>query len=156
MQFSEIGGIQFSSSIETQNIRSGPGNSLEVASPVGHLKLSGPQKVDLASFGGSVDIFGLQDITLGTKGQGQVSFFSYICTQIHVTNPIHMLQISLNSGTIKMPALVQPNLTSTRYFRDQKVAMDTYQLCSCSDGKLFMASPNSLCLADYHICNSKS
>ena len=75
MQFSEIGGIQFSSSIETQNIRSGPGNSLEVASPVGHLKLSGPQKVDLASFGGSVDIFGLQDITLGTKGQGQVSFF---------------------------------------------------------------------------------
>jgi len=102
---------------------------------VGHLKLSGPQKVDLASFGGSVDIFGLQDISLGTKGQGQ---------------------ISLNSGTIKMPALVQPNLTSTRYFRDQKVAMDTYQLCSCSDGKLFMASPNSLCLADYHICNSKS
>eukprot|EP00093_Oithona_nana_P004449 04449.XXX_115837_114895_1 [CDS] Oithona nana genome sequencing. len=143
MKISEIGGIQFSSSIETQNIRSGPGNSLEVASPVGHLKLSGPQKVDLASFGGSVDIFGLQDITLGTKGQGQVSFFS----------PIF---ISLNSGTIKMPALVQPNLTSTRYFRDQKVAMDTYQLCSCSDGKLFMASPNSLCLADYHICNSKS
>ena len=41
---------------------------------MGHLKLSGPQKVDLASFGGSVDIFGLQDITLGTKGQGQVSF----------------------------------------------------------------------------------
>ena len=73
--FSEIGGIQFSSSIETQNIRSGPGNSLEVASPVGHLKLSGPQKVDLASFGGSVDIFGLQDITLGTKGQGKVSLF---------------------------------------------------------------------------------
>ena len=45
-----------------------------MASPVGHLKLSGPQKVDLASFGGSVDIFGLQDISLGTKGQGQVSF----------------------------------------------------------------------------------
>ena len=70
---SEIGGIQFSSSIETQNIRSGPGNSLEVASPVGNLKLSGPQNLDLSSFGGSVDIFGLQDIKLGTKGQGKVS-----------------------------------------------------------------------------------
>ena len=124
---------------------------------MGHLKLSGPQKVDLASFGGSVDIFGLQDISLGTKGQGQVSFCFFLHLYTNTcTNLIHMLQISLNSGTIKMPALVQPNLTSTRYFRDQKVAMDTYQLCSCSDGKLFMASPNSLCLADYHICNSKS
>ena len=50
---------------------------------MGHLKLSGPQKVDLASFGGSVDIFGLQDISLGTKGQGQVSYCPYVCTQIH-------------------------------------------------------------------------
>ena len=74
MKVSEIGGIQFSSSIETQNIRSGPGNSLSISSPVGNLRLNGPQKVDFVSFGGSINFFGLEDINLGTKGQGKVSF----------------------------------------------------------------------------------
>ena len=74
MKVSEIGGIQFSSSIETQNIRSGPGNSLSISSPVGDLRLNGPQKVDFVSFGGPINFFGLEDITLGTKGQGKVSF----------------------------------------------------------------------------------
>ena len=66
------GGIQFTSSIETQNIRSGPGNSLTVSSPVGKLKLNGPQKVDFSSFAGPINLFGLEDITLKTKGQGKV------------------------------------------------------------------------------------
>ena len=30
----------------------------------------------------------------------------------------------------------------------------TYQLCSCKDGRLFMVSPSSSCVADYHICAS--
>ena len=81
MKVSEIGGIQFSSSIETQNIRSGPGNSLSISSPVGNLRLNGPQKVDFVSFGGSINFFGLEDINLGTKGQGKVSFK----WQIHLT-----------------------------------------------------------------------
>ena len=76
MKVSEIGGIQFSSSIETQNIRSGPGNSLSISSPVGDLRLNGPQKVDFVSFGGSINFFGLEDITLGTKSQGKVRFHS--------------------------------------------------------------------------------
>ena len=69
----DTGGIQFTSSIETQNIRSGPGNSLTVSSPVGKLKLNGPQKVDFSSFAGPINLFGLEDITLKTKGQGKVS-----------------------------------------------------------------------------------
>ena len=72
--FSDPGGIQFSQSIETQNIRSGPGNSLLVSSPVGKLKLNGPQKVDFSSFAGPINLFGLEDITLKTKAHGKVSF----------------------------------------------------------------------------------
>merc|ERR1719492_329884 len=56
MKLSDPGGIQFTSSIETQNIRSGPGNSLTVSSPVGKLKLNGPQKVDFSSFSGAIRI----------------------------------------------------------------------------------------------------
>ena len=70
----ETGGLQLSSSIETQNVRSGPGNSLSISSPVGNLKLNGPQKIDFLSFGGSIDLFGLEDISLGTKGKGKVTF----------------------------------------------------------------------------------
>ena len=74
----DTGGIQFTSSIETQNIRSGPGNSLTVSSPVGKLKLNGPQKVDFSSFAGPINLFGLEDITLKTKGQGKVPRFCQI------------------------------------------------------------------------------
>ena len=130
-----MGGIQFTSSVETQNIRSGPGNSLSISSPVGDLKVSGPQKVDLTSFAGSINLFGLEDINLSTKSQGKVTF---------------------NSGTIKMPGLTnRHNLTSSSvYYLKKSAASDTYQLCACSDGKLFIAHSNSLCLADYHICST--
>ena len=67
-----MNGIQFSSSIETQNIRSGPGNSLSISSPIGNLKLNGPQKIDFVSFGGSVNFFGLENVTLATKSTGKV------------------------------------------------------------------------------------
>lgn len=131
MKVSEVGGIQLTSSIETQNIRSGPGNSLSISSPVGSLKFNGPQKVDFVSFGGPINFFGLEDITFGTKGQGK---------------------ITLNSGALKIPNLTLSNATNS-YFRKSS-NLNTFQLCSCADGKLFMAEPNSLCLADYHICSS--
>ncbi|QQP32480.1 Sarcoglycan delta, partial [Caligus rogercresseyi] len=28
-----------------------------------------------------------------------------------------------------------------------------FQLCSCRDGKLFVAHPRKTCIADYHICS---
>ena len=148
----DVGGIQFSSSIETQNIRSGPGNSLSISSPVGNLRLNGPQKLDFVSFGGSISLYGLEDITLATKGQGKVVCIG-ILTHSRRCSFLSLPQITLNSGALKMPNLILTNLTSSSYFR-KKTNTNTYQLCSCSDGKLFMAEPNSLCLADYHICAS--
>ena len=81
----DTGGIQFTSSIETQNIRSGPGNSLTVSSPVGKLKLNGPQKVDFSSFAGPINIFGLEDITLKTKSQGKVCIFTIYVKSLFFT-----------------------------------------------------------------------
>ncbi len=72
-----MGGIQFSSSIETQKIRSGPGNSLGISSPVGKLKISGPQKIDFQSFAGSVNFNSLDAITFQTKGHGKVRQISF-------------------------------------------------------------------------------
>jgi len=134
MKLSDPGGIQFTSSIETQNIRSGPGNSLTVSSPVGKLKLNGPQKVDFSSFAGPINLFGLEDITLKTKGQGK---------------------ITLHSGAIRMPRLIQSNRTSSSggYFR--KKSSTIFQLCACADGKLFMSKATALCIADYHICTNQ-
>ena len=50
-----------------------------MSSPVGKLKLNGPQKVDFSSFAGPINLFGLEDITLKTKAHGKVSFNAVWC-----------------------------------------------------------------------------
>jgi hypothetical protein len=56
-----------------------------------------------------------------------------------------------------MPGLISKNLTtgSNLHYRNNPITrQETFQLCACADGKLFMAEATSLCLADYHICSS--
>ena len=53
-------------------IRAGPGNSLRVISPTGRLNLNGPQKIDVGSFAGPINIQAMNHITLRAR-RGNVS-----------------------------------------------------------------------------------
>ena len=53
-------------------IRAGPGNSLRVISPTGRLNLNGPQKIDVGSFAGPINIQAMSHITLRAR-RGNVS-----------------------------------------------------------------------------------
>ena len=66
------GGQAFKSGIETQMIRAGPGNSLGVVSPTGRLNLNGPQKINLGSFAGPINVQALNHIHLRAR-RGNVS-----------------------------------------------------------------------------------
>ncbi len=70
-----------------------------------------------------------------------------------------LFQITLTAGAIRIPSL-HANQTWSKTTKDRlsnktkKPVHETYQLCACNDGKLFMAQPHSICSADYHICAS--
>ena len=73
----------------------------------------------------------------------------------YIQNSLWIFQVTLLSGAIKMPGLIKSNVTSSiGHYR--KVSENTYQLCACSDGKLFISHINALCVADYHICTTNS
>ena len=53
-------------------IRAGPGNSLGVISPTGRLNLNGPQKINVGSFAGPINVLALNHIHLRAR-RGNVS-----------------------------------------------------------------------------------
>ena len=68
------GGQAFRSSIETQMVRAGPGNSLELVSPIGRLNINGPQKIDFRSFAGPINLQALNQVHLRAR-RGNVSAY---------------------------------------------------------------------------------
>ena len=66
------GGQAFKSGIETQMVRAGPGNSLGVISPTGRLTLNGPQKINVRSFAGPINIQAMNHVHLRAR-RGNVS-----------------------------------------------------------------------------------
>lgn len=138
LQIQSEGGQSFRAGVETQAITAGPSNPLRISSPVGNLDMMGPQSVNLASFAGPITLEAYDIISLRSKGRGN---------------------IELNGGSIRMPGIA--NRTSYPSSSRQRTSsrppikkVKTYQLCSCKDGRLFMVSPSSSCVADYHICAS--
>ena len=72
------GGQAFKSSIETQMVRAGPGNSLGLVSPIGRLNINGPQNIDFRSFAGPVNLEALNQVHLRARRGNVSDYFELI------------------------------------------------------------------------------
>ncbi|XP_040564178.1 gamma-sarcoglycan [Lepeophtheirus salmonis] len=143
------GGLDLSGKLQTQKVYSGPGNELGLSSRTDRVLIQGPKGVHARSFSGNFSFISYDDIILQTKNRGKILFesgslyFSSLKPQNHSSS---------NSGS---------NASHHRKYSSRKKqgnssgfkGSSSYQLCSCRDGKLFVAHPRKSCVADYHICS---
>ncbi|CAB4062196.1 unnamed protein product [Lepeophtheirus salmonis] len=138
------GNVIFQTSSDSTRISS---RNIE-ASGEGGLDLSGKLQTQKV-YSGPGNELGLSSRTDRTKNRGKILFesgslyFSSLKPQTHSSS---------NSGS---------NASHHRKYSSRKKqgnssgfkGSSSYQLCSCRDGKLFVAHPRKSCVADYHICS---
>ncbi|XP_059223179.1 putative uncharacterized protein DDB_G0285119 [Stomoxys calcitrans] len=118
------GGAIFRESIQTPHVRAEPGRELRLESPTRQLEMKAAQEINLQSRAGGIEITALEDIKLTTL-EGSLRF---------------------ESSKIFMPNLrtVPPIQGAPQKDHTHRV----FQLCACSNGKLFLASSHSSCAGD--------
>ncbi|XP_055622752.1 uncharacterized protein LOC129766260 [Toxorhynchites rutilus septentrionalis] len=128
------GGVYFKDSIQTPLVRAEAGKDLKLESPTRSLEARATQEIFIQSRAGSIEANCLSDLKLHSVAGS----------------------IRLDASNIVLPNLktVQP-LTSLGGARDHAGAASAssahnkiYQLCVCSNGKLFLAPAHSICAAD--------
>nr|XP_019564285.2 LOW QUALITY PROTEIN: zeta-sarcoglycan-like [Aedes albopictus] len=134
------GGVIFRDSIQTPLVRAEAGKDLKLESPTRSLEARATQEIFLQSRAGSIEANCLNDLKLHSVAGS----------------------IRLDASTIIMPNLrtVQaPSSSSSGSSRDHNSGSSStassssshskiYQLCACSNGKLFLAPAHSICTAD--------
>ncbi|XP_052563444.1 uncharacterized protein LOC120428374 isoform X2 [Culex pipiens pallens] len=130
------GGVIFKDSIQTPLVRAEAGKDLKLESPTRSLEARATQEIFLQSRAGSIEANCLNDLKLHSVAGS----------------------IRLDASTILFPNLktVQPS-SSSGSMRDHVSTASSsasgshskiYQLCACSNGKLFLAPAHSICAAD--------
>ncbi|KAH8419646.1 hypothetical protein KR009_000236 [Drosophila setifemur] len=120
------GGAVFRKSVQTPHIRAEPGRELRLESPTRALEMTAAKDIVLQSRAGGMEILSLGDVKFRTLDGS----------------------LRLESSKILMPNLrtAQPPILGTAQSRDHMHRV--FQLCACSSGKLFLASPHSICAGD--------
>ncbi|XP_018007716.1 zeta-sarcoglycan [Hyalella azteca] len=121
------GGAAFSGSVQTSHVSAPVGKSLLLESTTRALEVAAPQGVTVESRAGGISAHCLGDLTLQSTG-----------------------------GVIKLATskvVVRGLPTSTvQNFDPDLVGPDVYQVCVCSGGRIFLASPGGVCAADHNFC----
>lgn len=129
------GGTIFSGSVQTSMVRAASGHTLRLESPTRSLDIRAPAGIHIESRSGDLNTLTLNDIKLrSTEGA-----------------------IRLDAATVLMPGL--PTATSLprpssglgggrHAGANPAPAHEIYQLCVCSNGKLFLVAGHSVCSAD--------
>ncbi|XP_062541229.1 zeta-sarcoglycan [Armigeres subalbatus] len=131
------GGVIFRDSIQTPLVRAEAGKDLKLESPTRSLEARATQEIFMQSRAGSIEANCLNDLKLHSVAGS----------------------IRLDASTIIMPNLrtVQaPSSAASGSSRDHGPGSASassshtkiYQLCACSNGKLFLAPAHSICTAD--------
>ncbi|KAL7643527.1 UNVERIFIED_CONTAM: hypothetical protein RMT77_005509 [Armadillidium vulgare] len=121
------GGAVLSGSIQTGHVAAPVGESLMLESATRNLEVVAPQGIALESRAGSIKASCLDDFVLHSTA-GVIKFDTQ---KIYVTGlPTSTIQRSDSS----------------------QVRPDVYQVCVCSGGKLFLASPRGVCAANQEFC----
>lgn len=121
------GGAAFSGSIQTSHVSAPVGKSLLLESTTRSLGVSAPQGVTVESRAGSITAQCLRDLTLQSTG-GMIKL---------ATSRLVVRGLPTSTVTTSDPASVGP---------------DVYQVCVCSGGRIFLASPGGVCAADHNFC----
>ncbi|XP_054727526.1 uncharacterized protein LOC129237113 [Anastrepha obliqua] len=120
------GGAIFRESIQTPHVRAEPGRELRLESPTRQLELTAAKDINLQSRAGAIEVTALKDVRLSALDGS----------------------LRLESSKILMPNLrtAQPPSLGAPQSRDHLHRV--FQLCACSNGKLFLAAPHSICAGD--------
>ncbi|XP_017872532.1 PREDICTED: delta-sarcoglycan [Drosophila arizonae] len=120
------GGAIFRESIQTPHIRAEPGRELRLESPTRQLEITAAKDINLQSRAGGIELIALEDVKLRALDGS----------------------LRLESSKIIMPNLrtAQPPIMGSAQNRDHMHRV--FQLCACFNGKLFLASPHSICAGD--------
>ncbi|EAT42667.1 AAEL005840-PA [Aedes aegypti] len=135
------GGVIFRDFIQTPLVRAEAGKDLKLESPTRSLEARATQEIFMQSRAGSIEANCLNDLKLHSVAGS----------------------IRLDASTIIMPNLrtaQAPSASSSGSSRDHSSGSSStstssssshskiYQLCACSNGKLFLAPAHSICTAD--------
>ncbi|XP_017055107.1 delta-sarcoglycan [Drosophila ficusphila] len=120
------GGAVFRESVQTPHIRAEPGRELRLESPTRQLQMTAAKDINLQSRAGGIEVVALEDVKFRALDGS----------------------LRLESSKILMPNLrtAQPPILGTAQSRDHMHRV--FQLCACSNGKLFLAAPHSICAGD--------
>ncbi|XP_055846979.1 delta-sarcoglycan [Episyrphus balteatus] len=120
------GGAIFRESIQTPHVRAEAGRELRFESPTRQLEMTAAKDINLQSRAGGIELSALNDVKLSALDGS----------------------IRLESAKILMPNLrtAQPPIPGAGQSREHMHRV--FQLCACSNGKLFLASPHTICAGD--------
>ncbi|XP_042210619.1 delta-sarcoglycan-like [Homarus americanus] len=121
------GGAVFSGSVQTEHVAAPVGEKLLLESLTRSLEITAPQGVALESRAGTISARCLHDFTLQSTG-GVIKF-----------DTPNIFVRGLRTSTIQ---------TSN----SMRARPDVYQVCVCSSGRLFLAAPGGVCVADQDFC----
>ncbi|KAK4023099.1 zeta-sarcoglycan [Daphnia magna] len=137
LRVSGVGGAVFEGSIQTPLVRAESGNDLRLESATRTLQMQAPQGVALESQAGDITATSYEDLRLWSTGGS----------------------IRIDSSSVVLPnirtALVtskRPSSGSSNQQQTGRSSAQIYQVCVCSNGRLFLSPPHGLCIADGTIC----
>lgn len=137
LRVSGVGGAVFEGSIQTPLVRAESGNDLRLESATRTLQMQAPQGVALESQAGDITATSYEDLKLWSTGGS----------------------IRIDSSSVVLPnirtALVtskRPSSGSSNQQQTGRSSAQIYQVCVCSNGRLFLSPPHGLCIADGTIC----
>ncbi|KAI9555117.1 hypothetical protein GHT06_017632 [Daphnia sinensis] len=137
LRVSGVGGAVFEGSIQTPLVRAESGNDLRLESATRTLQMQAPQGVALESQAGDITATSYEDLRLWSTGGS----------------------IRIDSSSVVLPnirtALVtskRPSSGSNSQQQTGRSSAQIYQVCVCSNGRLFLSPPHGLCVADGTIC----
>ncbi|XP_046395178.1 delta-sarcoglycan-like [Ischnura elegans] len=135
------GGAVFDGTVQTPLVRADSGFDLRLESPTRSLEVKAPLGVAIESRAGDISATCLTDLKLQSVAGA----------------------VRLDSANIMLPTLKTANVSPTSYGpppappsdtsgAPRRSAPEVFQLCICGNGKLFLAPPDGICVADNDVC----
>ncbi|XP_046632590.1 zeta-sarcoglycan-like [Daphnia pulicaria] len=142
LRVSGVGGAVFEGSIQTPLVRAESGNDLRLESATRTLQMQAPQGVALESQAGDISATSYEDLRLwSTGGSIRIDSSSVMLPNIRTALVTSKSQRPSSSGG-----------SYNNQHQTSRSSTQIYQVCVCSNGRLFLSPPHGSCVADGTIC----
>ncbi|XP_055300317.1 delta-sarcoglycan isoform X2 [Sitodiplosis mosellana] len=139
------GGAVFRESIQTPLIRAEPGKELKLESPTRSLLINAGKDIFIKSGAGNIDASCLNDIRIQSEGSIRLDSASILMPNLKIVQPA-----GTSSSSSALPSTYDHHhqLGQQQQQQPPHHHHKIYQLCACSNGKLFLAMSHSICAGD--------